>query len=218
MAANIEESDPTHRSRDAVKDSQAARVSLSNGLTDSTPGVVTCPACGGENSPQAIFCENPACHKALGEFRYVREELREEARWHESLAERVAAFIGKPHFVAVHILIFATWVAVNTGIIALVQSFDAYPFGLLSILLAAEAIFITGFLLISQNRQNAHADKRAELDYEVNVRTYREIHEIKAMLQTTLAKLDKIGSPVGAAGHIDELLKRKSPGTDISND
>ena len=60
--------------------------------------------------------------------------------------------------------------------------FDEYPFALLGILLAIEAILVTGILLISQNRQNAHADKRAELDYEVNVRTYREIHEIKRML------------------------------------
>jgi len=83
----------------------------------------------------------------------------------------------------VHAFWFAIWVAINTGVLALVRTFDSYPFGLLSIILAIEAIFITGFLLISQNRQNVHADKRAELDYEVNVRTYREIRQIKAMLQ-----------------------------------
>lgn len=44
---------------------------------------------------------------------------------------------------------------------------------------------MTCFLLISQNRQNAHADKRAEPGYEVNVRNHREINEIKAMLATT---------------------------------
>lgn len=59
-----------------------------------------------------------------------------------------------------------------------------------------EAIFITGFLLISQNRQNAHADKRAELDYEVNVRTYREIHEIDAMLRTVVDRLEKLEAAV----------------------
>ena len=59
-----------------------------------------------------------------------------------------------------------------------------------------EAIFITGFLLIGQNRQNAHADKRAELDYEVNVRTYREIHEIDAMLRTVVDRLEKLEAAV----------------------
>ena len=110
--------------------------------------------------------------------------VKAETRWHEALAERVSSFIGNPSFFVVHAFWFAIWVGINTGLLALVQAFDTYPFGLLGIILAIEAIFITGFLLISQNRQSIHADKRAELDYEVNVRTYREIRQIKAMLQT----------------------------------
>ena len=93
-----------------------------------------------------------------------------------------------------HVFWFAIWLAINTGVLALVQAFDAYPFGLLSIILAIEAIFITGFLLISQNRQSIHADKRAELDYEVNVRTYREIRQIKAMLKALEYELKRIES------------------------
>lgn len=145
---------------------------------------ITCPACGKVNTPDAVFCAGNACHKALGEFEYVHEVLKAQRRWHEALAEKVSSFIGNPSFFVVHAFWFAIWVAINTGVLALVRAFDAYPFGLLSIILAIEAIFITGFLLISQNRQSIHADKRAELDYEVNVRTYREIRQIKAMLQT----------------------------------
>jgi uncharacterized membrane protein len=62
--------------------------------------------------------------------------------------------------------------------------------------LASKAIFITGVLLISQNRQNAYADKRAELDYEVNVRTYREIHEIDALLGSVIDRLARIEAAV----------------------
>jgi uncharacterized membrane protein len=153
---------------------------------------LVCPVCGGENAPDAVFCANPVCHKALGEFRYVGEELREGLRWHETLAERVTSFIGRPHFVTVHLFWLALWIAVNTGLISLVHEFDEYPFGLLGVLLAAEAIFITGFLLISQNRQNAHADKRAELDYEVNVRTYRHIVGIDTRLEMILERLDRV--------------------------
>ena len=158
--------------------------------SDTAPMV--CPACGGHNAPEAVFCANPACHKALGEFDYVLEQLRAETRWHEALAERVTGFIGQPHFLGVHLLWFALWALVNTGMVALVRRFDAYPFALLGILLAAEAIFITGFLLISQNRQNRHADKRAELDYEVNVRTYRQISEIADTLQEIAQRLNTI--------------------------
>jgi uncharacterized membrane protein len=153
---------------------------------------IVCPVCGNENAYDAVFCAGPACHKALGEFEYVHEVLKAETRWHEALAERVSSFIGNPSFFVVHAFWFAMWVGINTGLFALVQAFDTYPFGLLGIILAIEAIFITGFLLISQNRQSIHADKRAELDYEVNVRTYREIRQIKAMLQTLEHELKRI--------------------------
>jgi len=157
---------------------------------------IICPVCGGVNPGDAIFCGNPTCHKALGEFKYVKEELRAESRWHETLAEAVADFIAKPHFLAVHCLWFAVWVAVNTGIFAVVQRFDEYPFGLLGIILAVEAIFITGFLLISSNRQSVHANKRAELDYEVNVRTYRQINEIDAVLKNVIDRLGQLEAAV----------------------
>jgi len=154
---------------------------------------IVCPVCHGENPPDAVFCANPACCKALGDFRYVREELLAVSVWYERIADRIAGFVGKPQFLALHALWFLFWVAANTGLLAVVARFDDYPFGLLGIILSIEAIFITGFLLISQNRQNAHADKRAELDYEVNVRTYREIHEIDTMLRTILSRLERAG-------------------------
>ena len=88
------------------------------------------------------------------------------------------------------------WVAINTGIIAIAQRFDEYPFGLLGIILSIEAIFITGFLLISNNRQNAHANKRAELDYEVNVRTYRLINKADVVLHDMIERLEKLEAAI----------------------
>ncbi|MSQ47880.1 MAG: DUF1003 domain-containing protein [Deltaproteobacteria bacterium] len=153
---------------------------------------ITCPTCGGVNPSDAVFCDNPACHKALGEFRYVKEELLSEARWYETLADRISDFIAKPHFLVAHSLWFVIWVAMNTGVLAIAQRFDEYPFGLLGIILAVEAIFITGFLLMSNNRQSAHANKRAELDYEVNVRTYRLINKADAVLSTVVERLERL--------------------------
>ena len=143
--------------------------------------MMPCPACGGENPAETVFCEH--CDKALGPFRYVKEELNAQLSAHEKLADRVTEFIGRPHFVVVHLLWFALWVVANTGILVVVRQFDEYPYSLLGTMLSVEAIFITGFLLISQNRQQLQAEKYAELDYEVNVRSYREIIEMKNMLQ-----------------------------------
>jgi uncharacterized membrane protein len=161
---------------------------------------IVCPVCHGENSPDAVFCSNTACHKALGEWKYVLEELKEEARWHETLAEKATAFIGKPHFILAHVAWFAVWALLNSGIFAFVRRFDEFPYVLLGILLAAEAIFLTGFILISGNRQQAHADKRAELDYEVSVKTYRQIAALDGALARLTERLDQLETPAALNG------------------
>ena len=148
------------------------------------------PVCSGENPPDAVFCGNRECKKALGDFKYVLEELRAETKWYESLASRVARFIGQPHFIMIHIGWFVAWAVLNTGIVAAAFVFDQYPFNLLGILLAIEAVFITGFLLIDDSREDAHASKLAELDYEVNVRTYRKLQEIDAKLEAILRRVE----------------------------
>ena len=160
-----------------------------SGLAQNT---VICPQCGVSNAADAVFCANPACRKALGEFRYAEEEIAREARVHERIADRIASFIGNPYFIVVHAVWFLLWIAVNTGLITLSRMFDVYPFGLLGIILSIEAIFITGFLLISQNRQGTHANKRSELDYEVNVRTFREIQQMKSLLADILTRVERI--------------------------
>ena len=169
-------------------------------MSDSAQDTVICPKCGGSNSADAVFCANPACHKALGEFRYAGEEIAREARVHERIADRVAGFIGNPYFIVVHAAWFLLWIGVNTGAITLSPMFDVYPFGLLGIILSIEAIFITGFLLISQNRQSSHADKRSELDYEVNVRTFREIQNMKGQLGDIQSRVERIELRIGHGG------------------
>ncbi len=151
-----------------------------------------CPRCGHHSPLDAVFCEIPACHKALGELPFANETLAERERWHTALADRVTAFIAHPAYIAVHVAWFVAWIAVNTGVIMGWRRFDEYPFALLGILLAIEAIFITGFVLISQTRQGTRADLRAELDYEVNVRTYREITAMHASLREIAARVARL--------------------------
>ncbi|SMF97631.1 Protein of unknown function [Methylomagnum ishizawai] len=150
-------------------------------------GTILCPACGGENPADAIFCGNHSCHKALGEFRYVLEELRAARHWIEHLADRVSEFAGRPQFIALHVFWFAALIAANSGRVAWLGVFDAYPYSLLGIMLSVEAILVTGFLLISQNRQHAYAHMRAELDYELNIRCYRKLLELERRLDALVA-------------------------------
>jgi uncharacterized membrane protein len=143
---------------------------------------VLCPVCGLHNDPDAVFCANHACHKALGELPYDMERFAASATRLERLAERVSRFTANPHFVTLHVVWFAGWILLNTGALTGVSAFDAYPFGLLGILLAIEAILITGFLLISQTRQSRYAETRAEVEYEINVRAYRLLLELERRL------------------------------------
>jgi uncharacterized membrane protein len=150
---------------------------------------VICPACTTVNAPEAIFCSNSACHKALGDFPYVRETLQARLKWHERLADRVSAFVGTPYFLLIHAIWFIIWMVVNamSGL-----AFDQYPFNLLAILLGIEAIFVTGFLLINSKRQTERAELRNEIDYEVSVKTYRRLGELTTMMRSLSQRLDRI--------------------------
>ena len=165
-------------------------IPLANAAAAAADAIV-CPACGGTNDGDAVFCANPACGKALGKYRYVAEEVRGRSAWHERVADRVVAFVGRSHFILVHVFWFLVWVAVNTGIIALSRPFDAYPFGLLGLLLGVEAILLTGFLLISQNRERQQEALQAEIEYEINVRMSRRIDEIERLVRGIAERLDR---------------------------
>ncbi len=155
---------------------------------------LVCPACGGKNDAHAVFCQNPKCHKALGEFRYALEELGRQSLWHEALVTKIAGFIGKPHFVVIHIVWIGAWIALNTGIFMIGRTFDAYPFGLLALALSIEAVLITSILIISNSGQSNLANTRATLDYEVNVQTYREIQHIQQTLEMISERLSLLES------------------------
>ena len=150
-----------------------------------------CPACGGLNDADAVFCANPHCHKALGEFSYSEEEITARRSLLERVADRVNDFVGRPHFITIHVLWFAAWVLLNSGLIMGARVFDAYPYGLLGIVLAVEAVFITGFLLIAGQRQARRAEIRAEIEYEVNVRAYRKLGELERRFERLLENMER---------------------------
>jgi uncharacterized membrane protein len=66
---------------------------------------------------------------------------------------------------------FAVWIALNEGLLGEAGVFDPYPYGLLTMIVSLEAIFLSTFVMISQNRQAARENVRADLDFETNVRS-----------------------------------------------
>jgi uncharacterized membrane protein len=64
-----------------------------------------------------------------------------------------------------HVFWFTIWIVLNVTLVR----FDPFPFGLLTLIVAREAIFLSTFVLLSQNRESARQDLRSEIDFETNV-------------------------------------------------
>lgn len=91
--------------------------------------------------------------------------------------------IGSTPFLLLHVLLVGIWSAVNLNLIAGVKAFDPFPFGILALLLAAESVFLTIFVLISQNRMAREAERRSHLDLQVGMLAEQELTVMLQMLQ-----------------------------------
>jgi len=87
------------------------------------------------------------------------------------LADTITGFAGSMNFVYIHAGWFAVWLFVNLGALGTAVIFDKFPFGLLTMIVSLEAIFLATFVMITQNRQAARADVRSEIDFENNLRS-----------------------------------------------
>jgi uncharacterized membrane protein len=99
------------------------------------------------------------------------------------ISDKITAFAGSMKFVYIHSLWFGMWIAVNLGLFGAALVFDKYPFGLLTLIVSLEAIFLSTFVMISQNRQAQAAEIRSNLDFKTNVLAERENDIIMRALQ-----------------------------------
>ena len=106
--------------------------------------------------------------------RNVNEEVAEKLTVVQRLADWLAWFSGSMPFLALSVVWFVVWIVVNTYDVG-IRQFDPYPFGLLTMIVSLEAIFLSIFVLISQNRQAEKDRIRANIDYEVNVKAEMEV-------------------------------------------
>jgi uncharacterized membrane protein len=120
--------------------------------------------------------------------RSASEEIRKLGGLENKIADEMTRFAGSMKFVYVHTLWFAVWIIINLGVLGLGLAFDKFPFGLLTLIVSLEAIFLSTFVMISQNRQAKAAEVRSELDYETNVKAEQEIELIMTALERIASK------------------------------
>lgn len=104
------------------------------------------------------------------------------------VADAITAFSGRMLFVYVHIAWFGAWIVLNSGLMGL-RPFDPFPYELLTMIVSLEAIFLSTFVLISQNRSNQNSDHRADLNVQVSLLAEHEITRVLQMLDAIQAKL-----------------------------
>ena len=104
-------------------------------------------------------------------------------------ADFIADFSGSVWFIIAHLVIYGSWIAVNSRVIPGLKPFDPFPFLLLSMIVSLEAIFLSTFVLMKQNRMSRRADQRAQLDLQINLLAEREMTLVLQMLHRISAKL-----------------------------
>jgi uncharacterized membrane protein len=125
----------------------------------------------------------------------------------ERIADAITAFAGSMRFVYLHIFWFGVWVLLNTGRLG-VHPFDPFPYSLLTMIVSLEAIFLSTFVLISQNRSGVEADARADVALHVGLLTE---HEVTRTLQMLDAIQNRLGIANNAHSDLSQLEMETKP-------
>lgn len=119
-----------------------------------------------------------------------RERTEQEAEpLSERIARRITAFTGSMTFVVIHLVVYGLWILINLGWLPIVPKFDP-TFVVLAMEASVEAIFLSTFVLITQNRMAAAADRRAALDLHVNLLAEHELTKLAELVQRIAERLD----------------------------
>ena len=139
---------------------------------------------------------------------YKRRQREEQASSiEEKAAAAITCFTGSMMFVYLHLLIFGVWIIVNLHFIPGIPAFDE-SFVVLAMVASVEAIFLSTFVLITQNRMAATADKRADLDLQISLLAEHEITKLTALVSDIASRIDV---EIGTEPEIQEVKRDVAP-------
>ncbi len=132
--------------------------------------------------------------------RNVNDQMADTRSTVQRVADWIAGFSGSIPFLLINAALFLVWMVVNTNLVPGVRAFDPFPFGLLTMAVSLEAIFLSIFVLISQNRQATKDRVRSDIEYDVNLKAELEIahlHEkVDDMNADVLAHLHALATTI----------------------
>jgi uncharacterized membrane protein len=136
----------------------------------------------------------------------LRQEAERKKGTQDRIADAITGFTGSMTFVYLHALLFGGWIVVNLGLLP-VPAFDP-TFVTLAMVASVEAIFLSTFVLISQNRMMAASDKRAELDLQISLLAE---HEVTQAIRLLDAIADRLGVDAGKSPELEETKQDVDP-------
>jgi len=170
-------------------------------VTDTQPGPsgpLACAACrvidAADGESDGVLFAPPTVHAV--EQRKVLDGL---LRVQDRAADQITGFAGSMRFVYIHGVWFAIWIALNVGLFGAALKFDKFPFGLLTMIVSLEAIFLSTFVMVSQNRQAQRDGLRAQQDFETNIRAEIWAIHIGAVLGIDAEHVEEVAAQAIAA-------------------
>jgi uncharacterized membrane protein len=136
----------------------------------------------------------------------LENAAREQRTSTDRIAETIANFCGSMTFVWVHVVWFGGWILINA--IPGIKHIDPFPFTFLTLVVSLEAIFLSTFILISQNHDTKISERRNHLDLQINLLSEQENARMLRMLE---AIADKVGADVSRDPHLEELRQETQP-------
>jgi uncharacterized membrane protein len=150
---------------------------------------------------------SPVLERNIRALQLRRQREEKEATAEARLADAITRFTGSMRFVYLHLAFFGFWIVANLGWIPGVPAWDP-SFVVLAMVASVEAIFLSTFVLISQNRMAAAADKRADLDLQVSLLAE---HEVTRLVTLVSGIADRMGIKIEADGELEEITQDVAP-------
>ena len=136
----------------------------------------------------------------------LEEAAKEQRTSADRLAEKIASFCGSMTFVWVNAGWFGTWILIN--VIPGIPHIDPFPFTFLTLVVSLEAIFLSTFILISQNLDSRISERRSHLDLQLNLLSEQENTKMIVMLHAIAAK---VGADLSQDPHLQALSEETQP-------
>lgn len=118
------------------------------------------------------------------ERRFLRDR-----RWLDYIADAIAGFSGSIYFVLIHVVWLTLWFLINTGHFFGLPKFDPYPFILLAMVVSVEAVLLSTFVLMKQNRMSQRVDQRDHLNLQIDLLAEEEITKILQLQRAICQRL-----------------------------